>query len=391
MGSPLETLYADQFLGLNGLASWVVADADNVNNYYVMTQRGVNMKWGQWHDSEPFIPLITGSEHVSMSNLRTNYIRDAYAYNVEYWTNTISEYISFDMYNQLSKKIIYCFDERTFGVEDFTPYVDHTLATNGEFIGFTDLPSQVSSNVWDRLGFTNFAFLFPETLGIFDDQEGFEPEVNQHIIISTNWMDRYKTMQEELKWTRNTVGNELRWFAVNSTTNHYVWQGQSTSSWADAIAIATTNIIFAAISNEPPWMGTTGVRASSNNWIATAYARTSVLGLETNIIKGLHTDITNAVDYYNNAGSFFTNNVNFTNTVFDNNGETVSNTFMIRFDQLTINSNAFVTSNLAIGTTNIPVWCDEPFVGTNTAKGFMVTNQDFVIKWNFLYCTNALP
>ena len=187
-------------------------------------------------------------------------------------------------------------------------------------------------------------------------------------------LDDFKRLINAMQWTD---AGTLSWTA-DSANNQYVWTGISTNDWLEAVGACETSTPAVATANSLAESGTEGVCIKfiypniSYRWTATATARKSKL-----VTPALPTNTEHQINWYIRGT---TNDIG----TYDDFGYGVSNGFYRLFSTNAPTSDSIVTQAVGIGSTSFPpTWCDEPFDGTNTARGYKVNGQLGLSKWLF--------
>jgi len=182
-------------------------------------------------------------------------------------------------------------------------------------------------------------------------------------------LDNIKTVINAMQWTD---AGTLSWTA-DSANNQYIWTGNSTSSWADAKSVAEAAAPAVSTVNTLSESGTEG-SYSAPTWTAVATTRKSKL-----VTPALPTNSQHQLNWYVKGT---TNDIG----IYDDFGYGVSNGYYQLFSTNTPTYDNVVTQAVGIGSTSFPpTWCAEPFVGTNTARGYKVNGQLGLSKWLFKF------
>ena len=182
-------------------------------------------------------------------------------------------------------------------------------------------------------------------------------------------LDAFQRLINAMQWTD---AGTLSWVA-DAANNEYVWTANSTSSWADAKSVCATSAPAIATANTLAESGTEG-SYNGSQWSATATARKSKL-----VTPSVPTNTSHQINWYVKGT---TNDIG----TYDDFGYGVSNGFYRLFSTNDPTSDSIVTQAVGIGSTSFPpAWCDEPFVGTNTARGYKVNGQLGLSKWLFRF------
>jgi len=287
-----------------------------------------------------------------------------------------------------------------------SPYVDDTQSDmTGIFSGFSELPGNTHTQFVARIGFGRTAFLseLDYYVMLFDDETNTTGDVrlNYWPITKTNLQHRYQTLNA-LKWTHiqplwtgGNVGIKDDWYD-DGTDNTWIWRGSSTNSWAEATA-RCTNLYWATTTHGHPYYFAVGERYTNDggSWAVYVFARRSMFK-----VTGLTTAITHTIDFYNkcvvpsNALGGFRLPFDATQKEFYAYSSPVSNN-IYRHWYTTGKTNGSWAFSSSLGVSNLvesTIWPVAPTIPqVPTIKGWMLTNRDCVVKWDFSYCTNAIP
>ncbi len=183
---------------------------------------------------------------------------------------------------------------------------------------------------------------------------------------------RKQVIQE---WTPDTNANYLFW---EYDASRETWQATKDKCERSLITAAV-------VTNERPKMGTWGTSALGGA-IRNVRAEIKFAPLR---VTGVNTQIENDVDFYAYFRPFVM--VTETNNTFDGNGFAPSTNWYC-FSTEPMATSTVISTN-AIGSTDFPVWCDEPSGSGQDAesKGFRVIDEETVLKWDFEYCDEVLP
>lgn len=300
------------------------------------------------------------------------------------------------------------------------PYLDDSQAeTNGAFEGFDILPGSDWTNFWVRTG-SNIGYLqssnytpgtaYERTFTFSDFATNTWEQYlgylqyygKDWIVKKTNLVERYRLLNN-CKWTRFT----MRWFSnyykygdlnfysvldsllwvAPSNNNYYYWSGTSAVSWADAKIQCEAATPVKTTSSDVPMEYTTGIY-NGGKWIAHGYARKSSMKL-----TGIWTGNSAVVDCYvftDRPSGFGSNAYSYgsvTNLVEDK---------LARFSVSNKALSASIHISAPVGSLSFPTnaWCTEPTNATIRRRGWVGVDSaksEAVLKWNFLYCTNAIP
>ena len=188
----------------------------------------------------------------------------------------------------------------------------------------------------------------------------------------TNMGLRYTALYELGSWT---FGPHDQTWTTNATGNQYVWTGAETSTYALAIAdcIAATPVVTTNAAS--PYRYTL-IAGNGTNWQATAYARMSIPE-----VTGMATSLTKNVDYYIQTTP---------KTAFYSVDGYVTNTYYRLPDESYSAANAYSHSATSqVG--NVGSFVASEFQTNTGYYGWITGDVGPVLKWDFQYCTNAIP
>lgn len=156
------------------------------------------VEFGQF--SEYFNP--GGGNHdianVTVGDLIPNMTRDLPTFDVDFRKNAIDGIISFKKFIKITDAGRGIYDSKGL-------YVDHTLATGTEFVGYTNIPVLVATQVWDRLGI---------------DYPMDDTWQTNTIVLATNYAERYLAFNyAEWSHTRRTDNTDTHQWTSPYPTN----------------------------------------------------------------------------------------------------------------------------------------------------------------------------
>lgn len=374
------------------------------------TLRGDSPVLGPWRG-------VTGPLRVSPSGLSDNLLRDApcptneFHYGAMDW-HTDSRFVWFDGANENDpggpftgawapdkyRALI-----MLIGLLGTTnhPYLDDSQTDgSGHFVGFTTLPGNNYTQFWARTG-SNIGYVVTKTnyldsaavpiLMWYDEQPGMGLITNysaiaQWNIAKSNMLDRYE-MLNHLKWTMQpdhfSVGGWNVW--TTTVNNTFYWEGSSTNSWTEAKANCAADSPTVTKVSSTPYEYTVGTYDGST-WSAKAYARCSKL------VIGLSTAMTCVIDWYDLSDKPSGGTVNTYGQ-----GSTALVEDELAWWNTTTNGESDIAGFTSpfLGSSNFPssVWCSEPSAGQTRKCGWLAVDgyDRTVAKWQFQYCTNAVP
>lgn len=272
-------------------------------------------------------------------------------------------------------------------------YIRTNSAVAGEFVGFTDLQDFYDlSTQYTAKAVCSWA--------------GVPLVWTNSAIPSTGDVTRLAKLLQEFQWTRRgrTFGLNIpyiydhQWYLPGqctgitvSVTNYWYGTGKSTSSWADAKAIATTNFApYAAIADVGPFQFTQGYYIKYNStwqeWEAEIHACQVELAY-----PGACTSITHEADFYlMGADPYFGIGTN----TWDANGTGILSNEYKRLGSVT---NNLAYPYITVGATNMPNWCVDPKPAAPVEdqayylrQGYGAAVPEIVMKWHWQYNTNGL-
>ena len=354
------------------------------------TYRGDSPVDGPWRDTGGNIQaglVFRGA------NLIAGKVRDGIVTRRLRYTNSLDRIVSVirhghaggdvDLLDTVSGKIVYkVVDDSSPGLLYAGRFLDDTLSTAGQYYGQTDLADcKVSATgLWVRLGI-GYTGLYDRVY--FSDQELNTYAITNYSIETNDWAERYKALHA-LKWTYHGGVAENNW-TNDGMASEYNWQGESTSSWAAAKAVATTNITSVVTNSQRPRVYTFGYVSVGVGGITTWQANAkSVRGKL--CISGLNTNIRHGTDFY-----ALTVPPSIGDDAWGTQNNIVSNATYLRYFTNAYDYAGSVTSAW-LGQTSFPsAWCSEPTnVALGTSLGFVVNGEEMVFKWEFEHCTNSL-
>lgn len=293
---------------------------------YYWTEAGNSPQYGQWR----YWDLWTENPiyvTVNYSGLVTQAMRDAWVITEETQDNVVDWTISLETVKAITNKLIAC-----------APYyVDATYAGGAGFEGCSNLPPV-----------SNLTF-----------------SITGGVCKATNFIE-IAAAAAKLKWFNNPVPS---WALTNWLYSLYgIGSG---STWEDAKA----NVIWYLQEYYYP------MKSSWGTFDGTTYHAGGVISVMSRELANIYTGNTHSCDFYIKA-------VAPAGGVFDDNGDDVIEGVFHLFA-----SNAVATTNyrlsVSVGSTNKPVWCDEPTVTNSTSRGWVWNDDAAVLKWDFNYCTNS--
>ena len=385
--------------------SWGIYDNGSLVH---STDPGDTAHFNFWNFGGSPDPSVTVRYH---GELRTNKVRDAYVLNSEEQDNTFDALISKAMYMAFSSRIPHLADDDVYhSSQKHAGWIYTNDAPDGDFTGLTNsepfFTNVTSSALWTQLGLPKATSITFTVHNFFSDQSTNLP-VSQfgsytNLLITTNYLgERYRAMFP-LEWTHR--GGEL----VNGRRSPYgtAIQYQKKSARFPDLADAKTDCLNATVTITPlsvyvrpraeskienhgganPWEVTATIIV--NTLSPNALPKYSGLGTDLDYYVSVQNvniatptrstydtlDIVGAPPAeYTNAWWRYVIQTNVigvagTNALFPENWQIISNnTWPPRFP-------------VAPTGLNFPNWL-----------GFAVYKEDIVAKWDFQYCTNALP
>jgi len=186
---------------------------------------------------------------------------------------------------------------------------------------------------------------------------------------------------------------DQEWQFTNA--NHFVYFGRGTT-WADAQARATNNLLTADRDDDLPLVGTYGEYSLNETAFTSNYYEARP---EWRTVYMVHTnsdEVTGTADSYVVVGRYDRDEqTSGTNAVFDANDTSLIDTNLLQSISVGLSnvSGVYTSAVLGVGFSDdsFPVWCDQPLFETpKKTKGYQGTNGDNVLKWDFQYCTNSI-
>jgi hypothetical protein len=206
--------------------------------------------------------------------------------------------------------------------------------------------------------------------------------------LTTNHLAEVARALNQCAYTANT---NPAWSALGDA-NQYVWQGQSTSSWAAAVAAAVAATPTIETNDAAPYAWTEGIGQATapiyntTTWTARAYSRRAVL-----IETGRCEEVEHAFDFY--ARTVPPEDTGYDTLTFDLYGHDGAEGVLYRFDTTGDTWAGGATSEwhsaVTIPAANTTDWSAQPdppdAVGgvTDTARGFTVDAGGTIMRWKF--------
>jgi len=388
------------------LASAELVGADDYTYFYAPADQCI--RFAEWRSlDEDEFGIVSNATFIA-STFMTNMLREAWVYTNDWQWNSISRVVERRYIDLPDDGIPESAGISCKLISACKWYADDTLAGGGgEFANFSNSIPRLAqtydslipntSGLWARLSFTNhydytdYSSHATNRLWLFDGQVGSRNgesiviNVPSWVVESAKLKQRYAVAQA-MRWTCGSAS----WKSVATNEyNTYYWHTPGWSnSWESAIAGCMANTpSTVSRADAAPYVGTVGYAQPDGDggtlYFAQAFARGSVL------VVNCTTQIPHAVDFYARGETY--GKGTYTNAVWNDEGYGLTENKFTRFSEIAQGSRGSITSSV-VGPTNVPSsFCSAPAPGATSSRGFIILDQDAVIKWDFEYCTTALP